>query len=126
MANTVRITISDIGSSENGVRSACYGPGNGVPNWATVDTNGDVNLNKNGQGIPDVDLEWTLPSGYLFDSSAPFSVSPNPDGMFSVTSGEGTGTLTVNDGNNDANQTQYTYTLKLNDGSTLDPKVINH
>jgi hypothetical protein len=125
MPNNVRITISDIGAAENGVRPATYAAGTGVPAWASVASDGDVDLNKNGQGQPDVDLEWTLPSGYLFDSTAPFRVSPDT-GMFSVSSGAGTATLTVNDGNNDATQTEYTYTLKLSDGSTLDPKVINH
>ncbi len=125
MANLVRIDISNVGAPVNNVRPATYGPGNGVPAWASVDANGDVNLNKNGQGQPDVDLEFSLPDEMLFDANDPFSVTPASE-TFEVTGGKGTSTLTVNDGNNDAPNTEYNYTLKLSDGTTLDPKVINH
>lgn len=126
MANNVRVSISNIGSpNSNKVRSANYGPGTGVPAWASVATNGDISLNKDGQGQPDVDLQFSLPSGYLFHATTPFTVSPSSSD-FSVSSGAGTATLVVNDGNNDAQQTEYNYTLTLSDGTTLDPKVINH
>lgn len=125
MPNNVNVSISNIGAAVNGTRPATYAAGGGTPNWASVASNGDIDLNKNGQGQPDVDLRFSLPTGYLFHATTPFTVAP-ASSDFSVTSGAGTATLIVNDGNNDAQQTEYTYTLTLSDGTNLDPKVINH
>ena len=125
---TVTVLITDIGSKNDNKRKACYSAGRGIPPWASVDRDGNINLNKNGNGQPNVDLKFTLPDDkdFHFSSHGPFSVDPSDTGQFSVTSGGGTKELVVADANNDAQQTDYTYQLKLSDDSTLDPKVINH
>lgn len=125
MAN-VNVTIDTVGAADptTHVRTCTYSEGQGNPGWTGVASNGDVDLSKSG-AQPDVKLIWTLPAGYLFDSTLAFTTDPASND-FSVTSGAGTNTLTVRDTNNDVSITNYEYTLYLNDGTKIDPKVINH
>ena len=125
MAN-VSITIDTIGSANTTTqdRTATYSEGSGNPGWSGVAANGDVDLSKNG-AQPDVKLIWTLPAGYLFNSTNPFTTVP-VSADFTVESGAGTNVLTVRDTNNDVSITDYAYTLHLSDNTKIDPKVINH
>lgn len=127
MMPTVKIDISNISAaSATNERSASYSAGTGNPAWATVGSTGDVDLSNPPQANLAVDLEFTLPSGYTFAATTPFTTDP-ASADFSVSSGAGTSTLTVSDSNNDAAQgTQYDYTLNLSDGTFIDPKVINY
>ena len=124
MAN-VNVTIDTIGNANtNNERTATYSPGNGNPNWSGVADNGDVDLSKSG-AQPNVQIIWTLPAGYTFRATTPFTTDPVSN-KFSVQSGAGTNTLTVRDANDDVSIANYDYTLYLSDGTKIDPKVINH
>lgn len=129
MTLTVKVDISSItGENPEKKRTASYAAGTGNPSWVTVATNGDIDLSNPSQSDKDkdVDIKWTLPSGYAFHSTTPFGTNPTSSD-FSVTAGKGGTTLTVNDTNADTSVgTQYEYTLYLSDGTSIDPKVINY
>lgn len=126
MTYKVRVTIDSVGTANTSKkRTATYSKGNGVPDWVTLNTPADGDINLTGapaNNLPAVEIIWTLPSGYLFHGTTPFSPA---DGDFSVVSGAGTDTLTVSDSNNDPTTMTYEYTLFLNDDTSIDPKVIN-
>jgi hypothetical protein len=124
---TVKVDLSNISAaSATHERSASYSAGTGNPSWVTVGSTGDVDLSHPPQANLAVDLEFSLPTGYTFATTSPFTTNP-ASADFSVVWGAGTSTLTVSDSNNDAAVgTQYDYTLHLSDGTFIDPKVINY
>lgn len=126
MTYKVKVTIDSVGTANTSKkRTATYSKGLGVPNWVTLNTPGAGDINLTGapaDHLPAVEIIWTLPSGYLFHETTPFSPA---NGDFSVVSGAGTATLTVNDSNDDPATMAFEYTLYLDDGTSIDPKVIN-
>lgn len=124
---TINVTISSLGAANaNNCRSATYAEGSGVPDWADVASNGDINVSRNpNANTPDVDITWTLPSGFVFAGTDPVTFDP-PSTDFTYDSGAGTATVKVTDSNNDATVgSEHPYQLHLGDGTSLDPKVIN-
>lgn len=83
----VNATIDTVGeaNTEN-QRTATFSPGNGNPAWTEVKNNGDIDLSKQG-AQPNVDIVFTLPTGFTFSATAPFSPV---SGDFEVVSGAGT------------------------------------
>lgn len=124
MAN-VNVTIDTLtAANSTSERTGTYSAGTGNPNWASVGTNGDVNLNSASHA--NVNLVFTLPTGFTFADASAFTTVPTSTD-FNVTGGAGTQTLTVSDTNNDpVAGTEYMYTLHLSDGTKIDPKVINY
>jgi hypothetical protein len=120
--NVLIDTLTD--ANPSGERTGTYSEGPGTPNWASVGTNGDINLNTAAHA--NVSIFFTLPAGYTFASTSAFTTDPTSTD-FSVTFGESTQSLTVSDTNNDpVAGTEYSYTLNLSDGTKIDPKVINY
>ena len=129
---TVAVNITNLTSKDsNNERKNCTYAKVSGPDWATVSSDGDINLSNPGdQSAPGISISWTLPNGanLTFKSSDAFTTDPVSDD-FDVTDGEGTVTLTVSDTNNDTpqpNGVPYAYTLYLSDGSRIDPRVINY
>lgn len=80
-----------------------------------------------GMSPQNVSIEWVLSgfaTGVTFADSNAFTIEV-PSGLFAVTSGQGTGRLTVQDDDGANNLTGYAYCLALSDGSNLDPRIIN-
>ena len=128
MTSAVKVDISNISAAVSNKRTASYGAGSGNPSWVSVSSVGDIDLSNPTQAEKNksVDLQFNLPTGFTFDSTTPFSTVPASTD-FSVVSGKGGTVLTVSDTNNDAVKgTNYEYTLHLNDGTGIDPKVINY
>ncbi len=129
MPLTVKLNLSNIGAANSShERTAAYAAGSGNPSWVTVSTTGNIDLSNPGNADKNktVNISWTLPSDFAanFDGTNPFS-SEYTD--FAVVSGANTKTLTVSDTNNDPTPgNEYSYSLKLSDGTFIDPKVINY
>lgn len=122
MSATVTVLLSNISDPDptSHKRTATFGAGNGNPSWATVGSDGQINVSNAPPGDPDVDFVFELPTGspVSFATTNPFTVTGGTS--FSVTENDGS-SITVDD----SNSNQWEYTLNFSDSTGIDPLIIN-
>jgi hypothetical protein len=124
MAKVTAVLSHITAADANNKRTAHFAPGNGVPHWAGVKPDGQINMD--GPGAAQADIIFELPeegSPVTFDQTTPWTLVGDTKGDFSVTKTESL-SITVEDKNSCGGE-KPEYTLHFSDRTFIDPRVIN-
>lgn len=124
MANVTAVLSNISAADANKKRTATFAEGNGVPNWAGVKSDGEIDMS--GPGASQADIIFELPatgSPVTFDATTPWTITGDTKNDFTVTAKSNL-SITVDD-KNSAGGEQAEYTLHFSDQTFVDPRVIN-